>query len=140
MGLEQSQDRLGRLGGEAQRCRAQSLSGLEHEHVGALLVHVGVGQPGRTVLEDVDHALGEFLSCGDDAQVVGQFAGLGAQCSLWQCRELVMAVSILVVLAVCVAPEPLIQVAVDRLRPELAAVEVASKPAILRYVTMTLSR
>ena len=73
-GLEQSQDRLGRLGGEAQRCRAQSLSGLEHEHVGALLVHVGVGQPGRTILEDVDHALGELLSGGDDAQVVGQFA------------------------------------------------------------------
>ena len=73
--LEQSHDGLRRLGGQAQRCGTQALSGLEHQHVGTFLVQVGVDQRGRTILEGIDHLRGELLARGDRAQLVGQ--GLG---------------------------------------------------------------
>ena len=77
--LKQSQYRLGGLGCQAQRGGAQRLPRLQHQHVGPFLIHVGIGQVAGTVLQGVDHVVGEILANGDSAQVGGEFLRLGPQ-------------------------------------------------------------
>ena len=89
--LEQSQYRLGGLGCQAQRGRTQLLTCLQHQHVGALFVHVGVGQVSSAILQRIDHVGGEILADRDRAQVGGQLLGFssdsfitgGYNCSCW---------------------------------------------------------